>query len=143
MSAENLLNKVLSAPVGKVADVLCEILNEDVKLKIIEQNAISPNKFERKVVISSNDLPVIKAQAKFDSTVLPKSIFDELLKKKQGIGAILIQNSINATRKEISMNHDLDENTVSREYEIINNGSVWFTIFEKIHLGNLGTSKNN
>ena len=82
MSAENLLNKVLSAPVGKVADVLCEILNEDVKLKIIEQNAISPNKFERKVVISSNDLPVIKAQAKFDSTVLPKSIFDELLKKK-------------------------------------------------------------
>ena len=143
MSGEYVLNKILSAPVGKVVDVLCEILNEDVELHVIEQNAISPNKFERKVVISSNKLPVIKALAKFDSAILPKFIFDELLKKKNGIGAILTQNNINATRKEISMNHDLEENTVSREYEIINDGSAWFTIFEKIHLGNLGTSKNN
>ena len=143
MSLENLLDKILAAPVGKVVDVLAEILNSDIKLLTIEQNTVSPHKFERKVTISSDELPVIKAHAKFDSTVLPEFILDELLKKKQGIGSILIQNNISATRKVISMNHNPDGNKATREYEIIVDGTVWFTILEEIRLENLGASKNS
>ena len=142
MSSENLLEKILAAPVGQVVDVLTEILNSDIKLLIIEQNTVSPHKFERKVAISSDEFPVIKAQVKFDSTILPKFILDELLKKKQGIGTILTQNNINATRKVISLNHNPDENKATREYEIIIDGTVWFTILEEIRLDSLGTSKN-
>ncbi len=140
MSTDNLLEKILVAPVGKVVDVLAEILNSDIKLITIEQNTVSPHKFERKVTISSDELPVIKAQVKFDSTVLPKHILDELLKKKQGIGSILTQNKITATRKVISLNHTPGENKATREYEIIIDGDVWFTILEEIRLENLGTS---
>lgn len=143
MSTENLLEKILAVPVGKVVDVLEEILNSDIKLQIIEQNTVSPHKFERKVTISSDELPVIKAHAKFDSTVLPEIILDELLKKKQGIGSILIQNNISSTRKVISMNHHSDGNKATREYEIIVDGTVWFTILEEIRLENLGASKNS
>ncbi len=143
MSEERLLGKILGAPVGKVVDVLAEILNSDIKLLTIEQNTVSPHKFERKVTISSDELPVIKAQVKFDSTVLPKHILDELLKKKQGIGSILTQNKITATRKVISLNHTPGENKATREYEIIKDGTVWFTILEEIRLDNLGTSENS
>ncbi len=143
MSLENLLEKILAAPLGKVVDVLSEILNSDIKLLTIEQNTVSPHKFERKVTISSDELPVIKAQVKFDSTILPKVILDELLKKKQGIGSILTQNNINATRKVISLNHNPEESKATREYEIIIDGTVWFTILEEIRLENLGASKNS
>lgn len=143
MSTENLLEKILDAPVGKVVAVLEEILNSDIKLQIIEQNTVSPHKFERKVTISSDELPVIKAHVKFDSTVLPEFILDELLKKKQGIGSILTQNNIDATRKEISMNHNPDGKKATRDYEIIVDGTVWFTILEEVRLENLGGSKNS
>jgi len=143
MNTENLLEKILAAPVGKVVDVLAEILNSDVKLQTIEQNTVSPHKFERKVTISSDGLPVIKAQVKFDSTILPDFILDELLKKKYGIGSILTQNKISATRKVLSLNQNTDENKATREYEIIIDGTVWFTILEEIRLDNLGTSKNS
>ena len=143
MSTENLLEKILAAPVGQVVDVLAEILKSDIKLLTIEQNTVSPHKFERKVTISSDELPVIKAQVKFDSTILPDFILDELLKKKYGIGSILTQNKISATRKVLSLNHNPDENKATREYEVIIDGTVWFTILEEIRLDNLGTSKNS
>ncbi len=143
MSSENLLEKILGAPVGKVVDVLAEVLNSEIKLLTIEQNTVSPHKFERKVTITSDELPVIKAQVKFDSTVIPEFILDELLKKKQGIGSILTHNNINATRKVISLNHNPQESKATREYEIIIDGTVWFTILEEIILENLGTSKNS
>ena len=142
MSTEYLVNKILTAPVGQVADVLSEILNCKINLKIIEQNTLSPHKFVRKITISANELPVIKAHVKFDSTILPKFILDELLKKKQGIGTILIQNNIHATRNVISVNHNLDESKVSREYEILRDGIIWFTILEEIRLGALGANNN-
>jgi len=143
MSTENLLEKILAAPVGQVVDILSEILNSDIKLLTIEQNTVSPHKFERKVTISSDGLPVIKAQVKFDSTVIPEFILEELLKKKQGIGSILTQNNINAARKVISLNQNTEENKATREYEVIIDGTVWFTILEEIRLDNLGTSKNS
>lgn len=142
MGTEDLLSKILAAPVGRVVDVLSEILNCNINLQIIEQNTVSPHKFIRKISISANEIPVIKAHVKFDSTVLPKFILDELLKKEQGIGTILTQNNISASRNVISVNHNFDENKVSRESEVLKDGTVWFTILEEIRLDGLGANNN-
>ena len=142
MGTEDLLSKILAAPVGRVVDVLSEILNCNINLQIIEQNTVSPHKFIRKISISANEIPVIKAHVKFDSTLLPKSILDELLKKEQGIGTILTQNNISASRNVLSMNHNIAENKASREYEILKDATVWFTILEEIRLDGLDANNN-
>ena len=134
---EDLLNKILDAPVGQVVDVLEEFLNCDIKLEVIEQNAVSSSQFVRKVSIIAQGFPVINANVKFDSTVLPEFIMTDLLRKKRGIGKILNVNNIKPTRKIITINQD--EDTASREYQIIHNGIIWFTIIEEIRLGNLGS----
>jgi len=138
-----LLNKILDAPVGQVVTVLGENLNCNVKLKVVEQNTISSNQFVRKVSITAQGFPVIKANVQFDSTILPDFVMSDLLKKKRGIGTILNVNNIKATRKIISMTHNPEENKASREYEIIHNGIVWFTISEEIRLGNLDSYNNS
>jgi len=134
---EYLLNKILDAPVGQVVAVLEEFLNCDIKLEVIEQNAVSSDQFVRKVSITAQGFPVINANVKFDSTVLPEFIMTDLLRKKRGIGAILNVNNIKATRKIIILNQD--ENNASREYQIIYNGIIWFTIIEEIRLSNLSS----
>ena len=138
---EDLLNKILDAPVGQVVAVLEEFLNGDIKLEVIEQNAVSSDQFVRKVSITAQGFPVINANVKFDSTVLPEFIMTDLLRKKLGIGAILNVNNIKATRKFIAINQD--ENSASREYQIIHNEIIWFTIIEEIKLGSLGSYNNS
>lgn len=143
MISEDLLNKILDAPVGQVITVLGEILNCNINLEVIEQNAITPHQFVRKIAIIANELPVIKAYVEFDPTVLPESIVSDLLKKKRGVGTILNINNIKATRNVISFNRDPDDALVLRKYEIINDGIVWFTILEEIRLDNLGSNNNS
>ena len=134
---EDLLNKILDAPVGQVVAVLEEFLNGDIKLEVIEQNAVSSDQFVRKVSITAQGFPVINANVKFDSTILPEFIMTDILRKKRGIGTILNVNNIKAARKIIALNQD--EDSASREYQIIHNGIVWFTIIEEIKLGNLSS----
>ena len=138
---EDLLNKILDAPVGQVVTVLEEFLNGDIKLEVIEQNAVSSDQFVRKVSITAQGFPVINANVKFDSTVLPEFIMTDLLRKKLGIGEILNVNNIKTTRKMLSLNQE--EDTASREYQIIHNEVVWFTIIEEIKLGSLGSYNNS
>jgi len=137
---EDLLNKILDAPVGQVVTILSQVLNCNIKLKVIEQNKNSSGQFVRNISISAQEFPVIKANVKFDSAVLPELIITDLLKKKHGIGTILNMNNIKATRKMLSLTQD--ENNVSREYQIIHNEVVWFTIIEKIKLDSLGSHNN-
>ena len=137
----DLLNKILDAPVGQVITVLGETLNCNIKLQVVEQNKNSSGQFVRNISISAQEFPVIKANAKFDSAVLPEVIVTDLLKKKHGIGTILNMNNIKATRKMLSLNQD--ENSASREYQIIHNEVVWFTIIEEIKLGSLGSYNNS
>ena len=139
---EDLLNKILDAPVGKVIIVLKDVLDSDVQLDVIEQNSISTNQFVRKVSITVQELPVIKATVKFDSAVLPEPIMAELLKKKRGIGDILNANSIDATRNVISLSRNPGENKASRKYEIIYDKTVWFSVYEEIRLDNIGSNNN-
>ena len=138
---EDLLNKILDAPVGQVVTVLGKVLNCNIKLQVVEQNKNSSGQFVRNISISAQEFPVIKANAKFDSAVLPEVIVTDLLKKKHGIGTILNMNNIKATRKMLSLNQD--ENSASREYQIIHNEVVWFTIIEEIKLGSLGSYNNS
>ena len=137
---EDLLNKILDAPVGQVVIILGEALNCNIKLQVIEQNKNSSGQFVRNISIRAQGFPVIKANVKFDSTVLPEIIITDLLKKKQGIGTILNTNNIKATRKMLSLNQD--ENSALREYQIIHNDVVWFTIIEQIKLGSLSSNNN-
>ena len=81
---KNLLNKILDAPVGQVEMILGEALNCKIKLQVIEQNKNSSGQFVRNISIMVEEFPVIKANVKFDSTVLPELIVTELLKKKRG-----------------------------------------------------------
>ncbi|MDC0927465.1 hypothetical protein OAQ30_00365 [Nitrosopumilus sp.] len=137
---KNLLNKILDAPVGQVEIILGEALNCNIKLQVIEQNKNSSGQFVRNISIIAQEIPVIKANVKFDSTVLPELIVTEILKKKHGIGTILNMNNIKATRKMLSLNQN--ENNAVREYQIIHNQIVWFTIIEEIKLGSLGSNNN-
>ena len=137
---KNLLNKILDAPVGQVETILGEALNCNIKLQVIEQNKNSSGQFVRNISIIAQEIPVIKANVKFDSTVLPELIIKDLLKKKHGIGTILNMNNIKATRKMLSLNQN--ENNAVREYQIIHNQIVWFTIIEEIKLGSLGSNNN-
>ena len=141
--SEDLLNRIFDAPVGQVVAVLGEILNCNIHLEVIEQNAITPHQFVRKIAIIANELPVIKAYVEFDSTVLPESIVSDLLKKKRGVGTILNINNIKATRNVISFHRNTDERLVLRKYKIIHDGIVWFTILEEIRLDNLGSNNNS
>ncbi|MFB5605606.1 MAG: hypothetical protein ACE5R5_00730 [Nitrosarchaeum sp.] len=143
IDTKNLLDKILDAPVGQVVTVLEENLKCNVKLEVIEQNTITPNQFVRNVLITAQGLPVVKANVKFDSTVLPEFIMAEILKRRQGIGTILNGNHIRATRNIISLNRVPEENKVSREYEIIYNGVIWFTISEEIRLDSLSSNNNS
>ena len=138
---EGLLNKILDAPVGQVVTILGEALNCNIKLQVVEQNKNSSGQFVRNISISAQEFPILKANAKFDSAVLPEVIITDLLKKKRGIGAILNMNNIKATRKMLSLNQD--ENSALREYQIIHNEVVWFTIIEEIKLGSLGSNNNS
>ncbi|MFB5613232.1 MAG: hypothetical protein ACE5RL_08000 [Nitrosarchaeum sp.] len=143
IDTKDLLDKILDAPVGQVVTVLEENLNCNVKLEVIEQNTITPNQFVRNVLITAQGLPVVKANVKFDSTVLPEFIMAEILKRRQGIGTILNGNHIRATRNIISLNRVPEENKVSREYEIIYNGVIWFTISEEIRLDSFSSNNNS
>ena len=135
-----MLNKILDAPVGQVEIILGEALNCNIQLQVIEQNKNSSGQFVRNISIGVEKFPVIKANVKFDSTVLPELIVTDLLKKKLGIGTILNMNNIKATRKMLSLNQD--ENSALREYQIMHNQIVWFTIIEEIKLGSLDSNNN-
>ena len=132
------LKKILEAPLGQIVTVLGENLNCKVSLDLIEQNTPKPGtKFERKIVVSADELPIIRAIIKFDRNVLPRSIVDDLLQKRRLIGTILNKNSIPNERNLISLNLDQDGKKIHRVYEIRSNGNVLFEISEEIKLDHL------
>ena len=134
------LKKILEAPLGQIVTVLGENLNCKISLDLIEQNTPKPGtEFERKIVVSADELPIIRAIIKFDRNVLPRSIVDDLLQKRRLIGTILNKNNIPNERNLISLNLDQDGKKIHRVYEIRSNGNVLFEISEEIKLDHLDT----
>ncbi len=128
---ESILKEILDAPVGRVESTIRETFGDKVNLKVVEQNKFG-TMFVRKIVITYQDIPILLAEAKFQDEKLPKIIRKQLLERKKGIGAILIENKIQGFRKNIISKIDSTNGQMLRDYDITVDGSVWFQIKETI-----------
>jgi len=132
-SHDDLLKKILNASLGEVVTVLVENLNCKIYLDLIEQNTPKPGtEFERKITVSAEGFPIIRAVIKFDRKTLPPFIMNDLLQKRRKVGTILELNGI-PNEKNIVF-RTLDQKRLFRIYEIKNDGKVWFEISEEINL---------
>lgn len=135
---DTFLKKILDAPLGQVVTVLGENLNCKICIDLIEQNTPKPGtKFERKIVVSADELPIIRAIIKFDRSQLPDSVVNELLQKRSLVGTILNRYSITNNKKVFSTNFDKNGKKFHRIYEIQSHGKVLFEIDEELKLDHL------
>lgn len=130
---DSLAKEILDAPLGHVITVLRNYLNCKINLDLIEQNTSKPgSKFERKVTITANNLPLIKAVIKFDRKTLPKHIVFQLLQKRNLIGTILSLNDIPNKKDIISLVKE--KKKINRVYQIKYDQITLFEISEEIRL---------
>ena len=133
--------RLLEAPVGHVEQTISEIIGKPVYLKVVEQNSVSGTKYVRKIVIGYDKFPLLRAMVTFDSKNISRPVLAALLQKKESIGKILQNNKVVVQRRFISISVDKSKNTVTREYEILYNDSVWFQVSEEIRLDFLRACK--
>lgn len=138
--SDHLLKEILDAPFGHVVTVLGENLNCEITLDLIEQNTPKPGtKFERKVIVSANGLPIIRAIIRFDKQALPQKLIPELLKKKKFIGTLLNLNGIPTKKTITSLFFDKGGNSLFRVYEIRNGKKILFEVSEEIKITHLNS----
>ncbi|MBI3640358.1 MAG: hypothetical protein HY223_08600 [Thaumarchaeota archaeon] len=140
---ESIGKTLLDAPLGFVEQTISEIIKKPVYLKVVEQNSVFETNYVRKVVIGHSQFPILSAVVRFDSKNLTQAVMTGLLQKKESIGSILRKNNIRAERGSVHINFDPDKKTMTRNYEILHNGSVWFRISEVIRLDFLRACKNS
>ncbi len=130
---DSLIKEILDAPLGHVVTVLRNHLNCKVKLDLIEQHTSNPElEFERKITITANHLPIIKAVIKFDKKTLPKHIVNQLLQKRKLVGTILNLNKIPNRKDIIFLN--VEDKKITRIYQIKYDHNVLFEVSEEIRL---------
>ena len=134
---------LLDAPVGFVEQTISEIIKKPVYLKVVEQNSVLETKYVRKIVIGHSQFPILRAGVKFDSKNIPQAVMISLLQKKESIGKILQNNNISAQRRSINVKFNPNRKTVTRDYEILYNGSILFQISEEIRLDFLCACKDS
>jgi len=134
LKAKNLLLKeILDAPLGNVVTILERYLNYKIEIDLIEQNISKLGaRFTRKISITANNLPVIKATIKFDKNILPPQIMSQLLQKTSLVGDILKQNNIPNEKKIISLVVKNDK--IVRIYQIKFEEKILFEVSEVIRL---------
>ena len=126
-----MIKEMLDAPLGHIVDALKNHLNCKIKLELIEQNTPRPGtEFERKVIVTTNNLPLIKATIKFDKKILPEHITSQLLQKRRLVGTILNLNNIPNDKKITFFNAEKEK--ISRVYEIKYDNHVFFEVSEEI-----------
>ena len=140
---EPIAKTLLDAPVGFVEQTISEIIKKPVYLKVVEQNSVLGTKHVRKVVIGHGQFPILRAVVKFDSKNIPQVVMTSFLQKKESIGNILRKNNIRVQRSSVNINFDPNQKTVTRDYEILHNGLVWFQISEEIRLDFLCACKDS
>lgn len=140
---EPIAKTLLDAPVGFVEQTISEIIKKTVYLKVVEQNSVLGTKYVRKIVIGHDKFSILRAVVKFDSKNIPQAVMAALLQKKESIGKILQNNNIRAQRRSVNVKFDPNRKTVTRDYEILHNGSVWFQISEEIGLDFLCACKDS
>ena len=134
LTAKNsLLKEILDAPLGNVVTILERHLNYKIEIDLIEQNISKLGaRFTRKISITANNLPVIKATIKFDKNILPPQIMSQLLQKTSLVGDILKQNNIPNEKKIISLVVKNDK--IVRIYQIKFQEKILFEVSEVIRL---------
>jgi chorismate-pyruvate lyase len=139
-TSDLLVNEILDAPLGHVINVLENHLHCKIKMDLIEQNTPKPGSlFERKIIITGNNLPLIKAVIKFDSKTLPQHVVDQLLQKRKLVGTILNLNKIPNEKDIIFLMRK--EKKINRVYQIKCDELVFFEVSEEIRLDYIEQSK--
>ena len=139
---ELLAETILNAPIGHVEQTIADILKKDTHLGVIEQTPINQTEYLRKIIIAADQFPIVSATVRFDSKTIPQYILSELLRKKEGVGSILQKYHITVHRHSVVITVDTDRKKITRNYEIIQNSSVWFQISEEIRLDLLYACQN-
>jgi chorismate-pyruvate lyase len=132
----------LNTPIGHVEQTVADILKRDVNFSVIEQAPIGKTEYVRKIVIATDQLPIVSATVQFDSKTIPQHILEDLLRKKEGIGTILQKHRVTAYRQSIVITISTDGKRITRNYEVVQNASVWFRISEEIRLDLLYACQN-
>jgi len=127
------LREILDAPLGNVVTILERYLNYKIKIDIIEQNISKPGaRFTRKISITANNLPLIKATIKFDKNIISTQMISKLLQKTNLVDDILKQNNIPNEKKIISM--VIKNDKIIRVYQIKFEEKILFEVSEVIRL---------
>lgn len=121
---------------------MADILKRNVSFSVIEQTPIDQTEYLRKIIISADQFPIVSATVRFDSKTIPAYILTELLRKKEGIGTILQKHHVIAYRRSIVITVSTDGKKITRNYEIVQDGSMWFRISEEIRLDLLYACQN-
>ncbi|HEY8111142.1 MAG TPA: hypothetical protein VIG05_09790 [Candidatus Nitrosotenuis sp.] len=132
----------MNTPIGHVEQTVADILKRNVSFNVIEQTPIGQTEYLRKIIISADQFPIVSATVRFDSKIIPQHILEELLRKKEGIGTILQKYHIMAHRRSIVITISTDGKKITRDYEIVQDNSVWFQISEEIRLDLLYACQN-
>jgi chorismate-pyruvate lyase len=125
-----------------VEQTVADILKRNVSFSVIEQTPIDQTEYLRKIIISADQFPIVSATVRFDSKTIPAYILTELLRKKEGIGTILQKHHVIAYRRSIVITVSTDGKKITRNYEIVQDGSMWFQISEEIRLDLLYACQN-
>lgn len=139
---ELLAETILNTPIGHVEQTVADILKRNVIFNVIEQTPIGKTEYLRKIVISADQFPIVSATVRFDSKIIPPHILAELLRKKEGIGTMLQKHHVIAHRRSIVITVSADGKKITRNYEIMQDSSVWFQISEEIRLDLLYACQN-
>jgi len=138
---DSLIKEILDAPLGCVVATLENHLDCNIKLDLIEQNTSKlGSKFERKIMITANNLPLIKAVIKFDKKILPKHIVNQLLQKRSLVGTILNLNDIPNKKDIIFLK--IEKAKITRVYQIKYDQIIFFEISEEIRLDYIDSIQN-
>lgn len=133
LTDETIVKEILDAPIGHVVTVLSNYFDCKIKLDLIEQNTPKPgSEFERKVTITMNGIPVVRAAIRFDKKILPENVLTQLLQKKRIVGTILNLNGIPNERKTVFL--ERNKKRIVRKYQIKFDKHVFFEVTEEIRL---------
>jgi len=135
----SLIEEILDAPLGHVITALGNYLNCKIKLDLIEQNSSNPGStFERKITITANHFPLIKAVIKFDKNILPKYVVRQLLQKRKLVGTIMNLYEIPNKKDIVFLNVEKGKK-ITRIYQIKFDNNVFFEVSEEIRLDCIDT----
>jgi chorismate-pyruvate lyase len=140
---ESIGKTLLDVPLGFVEQTISEIIKKPVYLKVIEQNSIFETNYVRKVIIGHDQFPILSAVVRFNSKNLTKEVMTGLLQKKESIGNILRKTNTKAERGSVDIKFDPDKKSMTRNYDILYHGSIWFRVSEVIRLDFLCACKDS